>query len=83
MNDNRVVLTVDITSDDFIKVATEAGARARQTALAAGQPVVYLDTLGRLVEERPDGRLFEIRLDPNMPRESRRVVVRELTQTAA
>jgi hypothetical protein len=37
-----------------------------------------VDQRGRLVEELPDGRSFEIRLDPAQPRATHRVVLREL-----
>lgn len=68
-----------ILTDDFANEAAHAGARAREEALAAGHPVVFVDAAGRTVEEWPDGKRFEVRLDPTQPRESHRVVVRELT----
>ncbi len=72
-----------ILTDDFAQAASEAGWRARQEALAAGHPVVFVDAAGRCVEEWPDGKRFEIQLDPARPRESHRIVLRELASNAA
>lgn len=72
-----------ILTDDFALAAAKAGWQARQEALAAGLPVVFVDPAGRYVEERPDGRRFEIRLDPAGPRESHRIVLRELASAAS
>lgn len=74
---------LSILTDDFAEAAARAGRLARQDALAAGYPVVFIDRSGLYIEERPDGTRFEIRLDPTRPRESHRVVLRELTSTAA
>jgi hypothetical protein len=52
-------------------------------ALDAGHSVVFVDDEGLYVQERPDGRKFEIRFDPTRPRESHLIVVRELTSNAA
>jgi hypothetical protein len=71
-----------ILTDDFVEAASQAGWRARQAALTAGYPVVFLDAAGRCVEEWPDGTRFEIRLDPTQPRESHRIVLRELVSNA-
>ena len=71
-----------ILTSDFFEAASNAGWRARQAALAAGHPVVFVDAAGRCVEERPNGKCFEIRLDPTQPRESHRIVLRELASTA-
>ena len=73
---------IDITSDEFAEEAAIAGLRARQDALEAGHPVVFIDEAGRYVQEHPDGRLFEIRLDPTEPRESC-VIIRELSRRVA
>jgi hypothetical protein len=67
-----------ILTDDFTRTVAEAGRRARQAALAAGHPVVFRDNAGRYVEEHPDGRRFEVAFDPTKPRESHRVILREL-----
>ena len=72
-----------ILTDDFAQAASQAGLRARQAAFAAGHAVVFVDAAGRCVEEWPNGRRFEIRLDPSQPRESHRVVLRELASNAA
>ncbi len=72
-----------ILTDDFAQAASQAGRRARQAALVAGHPVVFVDAAGRCVEEWPDGKRFEIRLDPEQPRVSHRIVVGELTANAA
>ena len=66
---------LSILSDEF---AAAAGLRARNTALAAGHSVVFVDDLGRYVEEFPDGRMFEVRFQPGAPRESHLSIVREL-----
>ena len=71
-----------ILTSDFVEAASQAGWLARQAALAAGYPVIFLDSAGRCVEEWPNGKRFEIRLDPTQPRESHRVVLRELPSTA-
>ena len=72
-----------ILTDEFSHAAAQAGLRARQAAFAAGHAVVFVDDAGRCVEEWPNGKRFEIRLDPSQPRESHRVVVGELASTAA
>ena len=72
-----------ILTDDFALAAAQAGLHARQAAFTAGHPVVFVDAAGRCIEEWPDGRCFEIGLDPSQPRESHRVILREMTSTAA
>jgi hypothetical protein len=72
-----------ILTDEFAQAASQAGWRARQAALAAGHPVVFVDAAGRCIEEWPNGKRFEIRLDPARPRESHRIVLRELASAAA
>lgn len=72
-----------ILTEDFAQATSQAGLRARQVALAAGHAVVFVDASGRCVEEWPNGKRFEIRLDPSQPRESHRVVLRELASNAA
>lgn len=74
---------IDITSDEFAEEAAMAGLHARQAALDAGHPVIFVDDAGRYVQEHPDGRLFEIRFDPTQPRESRVIIVRELSRRVA
>lgn len=72
-----------LLTDEFAQAASQAGLRARQAALVAGHPVVFVDEAGRCVEEWPNGKRFELRLDPSQPRESHRIVVRELASNAA
>jgi hypothetical protein len=74
---------LSILTDQFAQTAARAGRLARQDALAAGLSVVFIDACGRYIEEFPDGRRFEIRLDPTRPRESHRIVLRELVSNAA
>lgn len=69
---------LDIFSEEFARAAAAAGFRARQEALAEGHPVVFIDRLGRMVQEFPDGTKYEVRLDPAQPRESHVHVLREL-----
>lgn len=73
------MLAANILSEEFAKAAAAAGLRARQSALAAGHPVVFVDDFGRYVKELPDGRLLEIRLQPGTPRESHVLVLGELS----
>lgn len=68
-----------IISDEFAQAAAQAGWHARQAALAAGHAVVFIDETGQYIEEWPNGRRFEVRLDPTQPRESHRIVLRELS----
>lgn len=72
-----------ILTDDFAQAASQAGLQARQLAFAAGHPVTFVDEVGRCIEEWPNGKRFEIRLDSSQPRESHRVILRELTSTAS
>ena len=51
-----------IPTDDFARAASQAGQSARQAALVAGYPVVFVDATGRYVEEWPNGKRFEILL---------------------
>ena len=70
--------SANILTDEFAQAAAAAGLRARRIALAAGHPVVFVDDLGRYVEELPDGRRFEIRLLPGAPRESHKQILGEI-----
>jgi hypothetical protein len=74
---------VSILTDEFSYAGAQAGLRARQAAFAAGYAVVFVDDAGRCVKEWPNGKRFEIRLDPSQPRESQRVVMSELASTSA
>jgi hypothetical protein len=69
---------VNILGDDFAQAAAEAGLHARIEALTAGKVVVYIDDLDRYIEELPDGRRFEVRLQPETSRDSHIRVLREL-----
>lgn len=74
----RGMVHASVLTEEFAEAVAEAGSLARKAALAAGHPVVFMDSEGRCVEEWPDGRKFEIRLDATQPGGSRRVVIREL-----
>jgi hypothetical protein len=74
----KTVPAINILDDEFVLAAVEAGLRARLQALAAGHAVVYMDNFDRYVEELPDGRRFEVRLQPGSPRDSHIRIVREL-----
>jgi hypothetical protein len=78
MRNTERVPEIDILGDDFAHAAMEAGLRARLHALAAGHTAVYLDDLDRCVEELPDGRRFEVELQPGAPRDSHIPIIREL-----
>jgi hypothetical protein len=69
---------INILGDAFAQAAAEAGLRARLEALTAGKVVVYIDDLDRYIEELPDGRRFEVRLQPETPRDSHIRILREL-----
>ena len=75
----RVMSPVNILSEEFAQAAAAAGLRARKAALASGHPVVFVDEVGRMVQEFPDGRRFEVCLEADQPRESHVRVVRELS----
>ena len=68
----------DILTEEFAQAAARAGLGARRNALAHGHAVVFVDDCGRYVEERPDGKRFEIRLEPGIPRGSHLRIVGEL-----
>jgi hypothetical protein len=76
------MMSANILTEDFARAAALAGRRARESALAAGHPVVFVDRFGRYVEELPDGRLLEIYLQPGTPRETHLCVLRELSAPA-
>jgi hypothetical protein len=82
MRETKLMADSGVLSEEFAQAAEAAGLRARRLALAAGHPVVFVDHLGRYVEELPDGRRFEIRLKPGTPRESHLQVIGELPATA-
>lgn len=73
-----MIKPVNILGDDFAQAAAEAGLHARIEALSAGKVVVYIDDLDRYVEELPDGRRFEVRLQPETSRDSHIRVLRAL-----
>ena len=75
--------TVGILTDEFAQAAAAATLRARREALASGHPVIFVDDTGRTVQETPDGRLFEVRLNPGAPRESHVTILREIKSPAA
>lgn len=81
-DDDREILEY-FDGDQFAEDCAEASREARRETLEAGLSVVFLDDEGRCLEELPDGRIFEVRLDPTLPRESCVVRLREVTPQAA
>ncbi len=79
----RLMAEFNILDDEFLVAVEKACAKARAAALVAGHPVVFRDAAGRYVEERPEGKRFEIRFDKTLPRESHVVVLREISLDAA
>ncbi len=77
-----VMSSVNILTEEFAQAAAAAGLRARRNALAAGHPVVFVDDLGRYVEEWPNGKQLEIRLQPGNPRESHLQILGEIATPA-
>lgn len=67
-----------ILTSEFVRDAQAATRQAREAALAAGHSVFFKDDAGRYVEELPDGRRFEVRLES-----SQSIRIRELTRSAA
>jgi hypothetical protein len=74
--------SANILTEEFAQPAAAAGLRARRNALAAGHPVVFVDDLGRYVEEWPNGKQIEIRLQPGNPRESHLQILGEIATPA-
>jgi hypothetical protein len=72
-----------ILTEDFAQAAANAGRRARQDALAAGHPVVYVANLGRYVQEMPDGTLLHVHLCPGAPRNSHVLILGEISTPAS
>lgn len=72
-----------VLSGEFLELAVNAIQQARKRALAAGHAVVSVDEGGRCIEEHPDGRRFEILLDPTKPIDDRKVILRELEPSTA
>jgi len=67
-----------VLTEEFAQAAITAGLRARQNALAAGHPVVFVDDWGRYVEELPDGTRLAVRFRPGTPRESHLEILGEI-----
>jgi len=78
MLDNSILV-----ANELDQAAAKASWNARQAALAAGHAVVFVAEDGRYLKELPDGRLFEVRLDPTKTGEAHCVVLREVAPTAA
>ncbi len=78
MDHLTVMQKPEILGPEFEKLAAEAGDQARRTALEHGVSVFYLDDSGIETMECPDGRKFEIRYIPGMPRDRNYEIVREL-----
>ena len=70
---------VNILSEEFVEAARAAGLRARQTALSAGHPVVFLDEFGRYVKELPDGTKLQVRLRPGLTGDDHLEVIGEIS----
>jgi hypothetical protein len=77
-----MVAAINVPGDDFAralaKAGLKAGLKARIDALTAGTVVVYVGDLDRYVGELPDGQRFEVRLQPDTPRDSHICILREL-----
>lgn len=63
------MLIPNILTEEFMQLVADACSKARAAALDAGHPVVLRDADGSYVAEYPDGRRFQVRFDPNSPRE--------------
>jgi hypothetical protein len=74
---------VDFDSPEFDAAVRAAGRAAFDEALAAGQPVFYLDEDGRNVMLQPDGHKLEIRWIPEAPSGKNFEIIREITVHAA
>ena len=70
---------INARSEVFPWAEAVARFHAREEALAAGHAVVFMDDLGRYVQERPDGRQFEVRFVPGCTGESHLLVLGEVT----
>ena len=70
--------SANILTEEFAQAAATAGLRARQSALASGHPVVFVDETGRYIEELPDGTRLEVRLRPGSARDAHLQVVGEI-----
>jgi len=83
------MITVDdfteeyIFSDEFMEEIQDAARCARQEALDNGHPVVFRDEAGRIVQEMPGGRLYEMCRASSDPKETKLEIVRELPRAAA
>jgi hypothetical protein len=78
----RLMQSAKIFTEEFAQAAAKAGLRARRNALASGLPVVFVDDVGRYVEELPDGTRLEIRLEPGIPRETHLRILGEIPALA-
>ena len=67
---------------EFDKALMEVGLQARREAFAEGHSVIYRDDCGCHVREHPDGRKFEIRFRPGVPRDQHVEVIRDLPAQA-
>ena len=68
----------DILSEEFMEAIQAAALRARQAALSAGHPVVFLDEFGRYVQELPNGTKLEVRFRPGFTGDDHLEVIGEL-----
>jgi hypothetical protein len=84
MRDNEIgMVPLNLLSEEFSRAASAAWNRARQDALKNGQPVFFQGEDGRYILEQPDGKRYEIRFLPGVPRDANFEIVRELPATAA
>jgi hypothetical protein len=77
------MVPLNLLSEEFSQAASAAWNRARQDALKKGQPVFFQSEDGRYILEQPDGKRYEIRFRPGVPRDENFEIVRELPATAA
>jgi hypothetical protein len=73
----------DFGDTQFDDAVREACHKAFTETLAAGLPVLYVDSEGLNVMERADGRRFEVRWLPGDPSGRNYEIFRELTAHAA
>jgi hypothetical protein len=77
-------MSFDILSPEVMQAVIEGGIQARKESLALGLPVFYRDAETDCdMMELPDGRRFQIRLVPGVPRGHEYEIIREVIADAA